>query len=165
MTTDLFGNVRHVAQEGDKVYTPDWCAQDMVDHFHPSGRILEPCKGGGAFLRALLNDTFWCEIDEGVDFFDWVEPVDWIITNPPYSILKEFFVHSMSVTNNIVFLFPPRNYFSAFGFVSAPRGWGALKEIRWYGGGSRLKFPMGNAIAALHWQKDFQGEIFETWAI
>lgn len=42
---------RSVASEkrGDVVYTPDWVAHDMVDHFAPCGRILEPCRGAGAF--------------------------------------------------------------------------------------------------------------------
>lgn len=61
----------------DVVYTPDWAAKDMVDFFRPSGRILEPCKGGGVFLKYLPPETEWCEIAEGVDFFAWSKPVDW----------------------------------------------------------------------------------------
>ena len=41
-------------QAGEQaVYTPDKLAADIVSHFRPAGRVLEPCKGGGAFLRAL----------------------------------------------------------------------------------------------------------------
>lgn len=38
---------------GDVVYTPDWCARDMVEWFKPSGRVLEPCKGDGAIYKYL----------------------------------------------------------------------------------------------------------------
>ena len=69
---DLFGrNLGSAAQAGDAVWTPDWCAADMVAHFKPIGRILEPCRGGGAFMRHLPSDALWCEITEDRDFFDW----------------------------------------------------------------------------------------------
>jgi hypothetical protein len=69
-------------KQGDVVYTPAWCAADMVDHFQPSGRVLDPCKGVGVFLD-YLPDAEWCEITEGRDFFDWHDQVDWVVSNPP----------------------------------------------------------------------------------
>lgn len=147
----------------DRVFTPDWCARDMVDHFKPVGRILEPCKGDGAFLRHLPASAQWCEITEGRDFFDWCDPVDWIVTNPPYSIRIEFLRHALHVADNVVFLAPARNIFSAYRLIRAPRGWGGMAELRWYGGGARLNFPMGNPIAAFHWKRGHSGTIIETF--
>ncbi len=159
---DLFGDATALA--GDVVYTPDWCAADMVRHFRPSGRILEPCKGGGAFLRHLPPDAFWCEVAEGRDFFDWSEPVDWIITNPPYSATRPFFCHAKSLAANIVFLVPVRNIFAGYGFVREVVGWGGMAAIRWYGRGSSLGFPMGNAVGAVYWKRGFfDGSIRETF--
>ena len=160
---DLFGEYGQIAQAGDVVYTPDWCAADMVEYFNPSGRILEPCKGGGAFMRQLPADALWCEIAEGRDFFGWSEPVDWIITNPPYSMTREFLRHAISVSDNVVFLLPARNIFSGYGTVRECSGWGGMAAIRWYGTGSRLDFPMGNAIAAIHWKRGHSGNIRETF--
>jgi hypothetical protein len=37
----------------DVVQTPPKLARQLVQHFKPSGYILEPCKGEGNFLRAL----------------------------------------------------------------------------------------------------------------
>ena len=34
-----------MTKRGDRVYTPEWVARDMLEHFRPSGRILEPCRG------------------------------------------------------------------------------------------------------------------------
>lgn len=40
----------------DKIYTPDSLAKKIVTHYNPFGKkCLEPCKGGGAFLRAFQN--------------------------------------------------------------------------------------------------------------
>lgn len=89
----------------DVVMTPDALAKALVDHFRPSGRILEPCKGTGAFLRYLPPETLWTEISEGRDFFDFSEHVDWIVTNPPWSQIRAFLRHSYEVADNIVMLF------------------------------------------------------------
>lgn len=87
----------------DVVQTPVELAQRIVQHFRPQGRILEPCKGQGNFLRAMPGAQ-WCEISEGRDFFDWHQPVDWIVTNPPWSEIRAFLRHSMTLADNIVFL-------------------------------------------------------------
>ena len=74
----------------DRVYTPDDLALSIVNHFRPSGRILEPCAGKGAFVRALRGrgELSVCELDNGTDFFQWTQPVDWIVTNPPWSLFR-----------------------------------------------------------------------------
>ena len=39
----------------DDVQTPSGLARQLVAHFQPAGRILEPCAGDGNFLRALRS--------------------------------------------------------------------------------------------------------------
>lgn len=48
--------------------------------------IYEPFKGEGSFYRNFPTNciTHWSEIKEGIDYKSFEEPVDWIITNPPY---------------------------------------------------------------------------------
>lgn len=142
---------------GDKVFTPVWAAQDMVAHFAPSGVVLDPCRGDGAIFD-LLDGALWCEIDEGRDFFDFAAPVDWIITNPPYDQTRAFMRHAFTLADNVVFLVPARNIVSGYGTVREMSGWGGMAEIRWYGTGSKLGFPMGNAIAAFHWRRGHNGD-------
>lgn len=89
----------------DKIYTPDDLAQRIVDRFKPSGRILEPCRGSGAFTKAMPG-CHWCELDEGIDFLAYWGHWDWIVTNPPYSKFRAFLNHSMEVADNVVFLAP-----------------------------------------------------------
>lgn len=87
----------------DKVWTPDDLAQQVVAHFRPTGSMLEPCRGAGAFVRAMPGCA-WCEIDQGKDFFDAVGKYDWIVTNPPWSKFRPFLIRSMAMADNIVFL-------------------------------------------------------------
>lgn len=111
----------------DDIQTPPELAQRLVTHFQPTGRILEPCAGDGHFLRALrahartqsrrslgegglaLNSfrpsrVFWCEVKRNRDFFTWQQPVDWIITNPPWSQFRRFLQHALAHAEHIVFL-------------------------------------------------------------
>lgn len=144
-------------KRGDRVFTPDWCARDMVAHFRPSGIILEPAAGDGAILAHLPPETLTCEIDQGSNFFAFDGKVDWIITNPPYSKTRPFFNKAATVARDIVFLVPARNIVSGYGFVRDIHLWGGTVAIRWYGTGNSLGFPMGNAIAAFHWRRDYAG--------
>jgi hypothetical protein len=91
----------------DLVVTPEWLAQRIVDYFQPSGVLLDPARGTGPFFRAMQRyskDVRWCEKAAGVDFFTWHEPVDWIITNPPFSKLRRFIQHAMTLAPNIAFV-------------------------------------------------------------
>lgn len=142
---------------GDVVYTPGWVVTDMLAHFRPSGRILDPCRGKGAFTDQLPADTAWCEITNGRDFFDWHEPVDWVLGNPPYSLTRKWFRHSYGVAENLLYLVPLRNVFSGYGFIREIHEFGGMPEIRVYGTGGRLGFPMGNAVGAMHVRRRYAG--------
>jgi hypothetical protein len=90
----------------DLVVTPDELAQRIVDYFRPAGVLLDPARGTGPFFRAMQrysNDVRWCEKAVGVDFFDFRSRVDWIITNPPFSQLRQFARHAMTLAPNVVF--------------------------------------------------------------
>jgi len=86
----------------DRVMTPLYLCKEIVQHFEPRGKILEPCCGSGNFLKIMKAD--WFEIDKGKDFFQAEGCWDWIITNPPYSKYRDFLKKSMEVARNIVFL-------------------------------------------------------------
>jgi len=142
---------------GDVVYTPRWAAADMVRHFNPSGVVLDPCRGKGVFHDLFPEGSPWCEISEGRDFFDWMEPVDWVIGNPPYSLTRKWFRHSYQVAENLAYLIPLRNLFSGYGFVRELCEYGGIVEMRVYGTGGRLNFPMGNAVGAIHARRGYRG--------
>lgn len=101
-------STRPSAEINDKFYTPLGIAESMVAmvDFREGDRVLEPCVGGGAIFD-LLPDTcerLWCEIDKGVDFFDFTDPVDVLITNPPFSKFKRFLKHCVTLRPRVICL-------------------------------------------------------------
>ena len=146
---------------GDVVYTPDWVARDMVDYFHPIGRILEPCAGDGVFLK-YLPGAEWCEIEKGRDFFAWNEQVDWIVGNPPYSAFGKWILRAMEISRNILFLAPAAKPFYSEKLSRKMDRWGKIREIRKYGSGSKLNFPIGFLIGAIYFEKDYFGPMYTS---
>lgn len=140
----------------DVVYTPDWVARDMVEYFRPSGRILEPAAGDGAILK-YLPGADWCEIEQGRDFFQCAFGYDWILSNPPYSCFGKWIYHGMEVSRNVVYLVPCAKPFYSEKLFRKMRTWGRIKEMRIYGSGNKLGFPIGFLIGAVHFQKDYHG--------
>jgi hypothetical protein len=65
--------------------------------------VLEPCAGDGNFLQ-FIPGADWCEIKKGRDFLAHRDTVDWIITNPPWSQIREFLNHSFLLAQNVAFL-------------------------------------------------------------
>lgn len=137
-------------KQGDVVYTPSWVVDDMLAHFRPTGVILDPCSGLGAFHDKLPTGSPSCEITDGSDFFEWTTKVDWVIGNPPYSMTRPWFRHSYEIADNLLYLVPLRNVFSGYGFLKEIYEFGGIKAMRLYGTGGRLGFPMGNAVGAMH---------------
>jgi hypothetical protein len=91
--------------KNDLFFTPQNIAQQILDHFKPTGKLLDPCMGHGVFYDNFPSDNKdWCEIDKGKDFFEYNEKVDWIISNPPFSKFTAFLEHSVKLADNIVFL-------------------------------------------------------------
>ena len=68
----------------------------------------EPCRGDGRIHFFLEEEQglpcTYCEILEGRDFFDWTSEVDLILTNPPFSLAKEFIDHSLTISQTSIML-------------------------------------------------------------
>jgi hypothetical protein len=99
----------------------------------------------------------WCEITDGHDFFAWTGKVDWVVGNPPYSMTRVWFRHSYTIADNLLYLVPLRNVFSGYGFIREIFNYGGIREIRVYGTGGSLGFPMGNAVGAFHIERGYRG--------
>lgn len=109
----------------DIVMTPPDICKAIVEHFRPTGIVMDPCAGTGNFIHAFknygcnidvdVNNILACEINTDLvqnnysiiynNFFDYNGYVDWIITNPPWSGIKLFLEHAMEVADNVVLLF------------------------------------------------------------
>jgi len=104
-----------------------------------------------------MPDCEWCEIREGRDFYNWTEPVDWIVSNPPYSIFSDFLRHSFTVANDIVYLIPINKAFNSEKMMKQIWAWGGIKSVLVVGGGASLGFPIGFCIGAVHFRKGYRG--------
>jgi len=140
----------------DVVFTPDWLAKKICFMFNPTGKILEPCKGEGAFLK-YLPTADWCEIAEGRNFFDYNNKVDWIITNPPYSDFNRFLKHSFELADNIVLLVPVAKLFKSMGTLKEIFNFGNFVEIHTLPS-SKAGFPFGFPSAVYYIKKNYKGD-------
>lgn len=87
--------------------TPLWCLENLEVDWSKFSSIHEPCKGDGRLYNWFKNQNLkvsYSEINEGLDFFDWDEKVDLILTNPPFSIAQEFIDHSLDRANTVFML-------------------------------------------------------------
>lgn len=145
--------------EKDLVMTPNWLAADIVSHFKPEGVILDPCKGEGAFFDNVKSkQKLWCEISKGVDFFDFTGKVDWVITNPPWSKIRQFLVHSMLISDNVVFLTTINHYTTKRRISDMISSGFGLKEIYCVPTPKKPWPQLGFQLAAIHTKRNHKGK-------
>lgn len=148
-----------LANYSDVHYTDGSIAKRIVQHFKPSGHCLEPFAGEGAFLDHLPSGSSWCELAKGVNFFEWEKPVDWIVTNPPFSNLTHVFEKAFKVADNCVFLIPISKYWSSAPRLNLVREYGGLMELLHLGTGRDIGFDIGFPFGALHFKRNYKGAI------
>ena len=174
----------------DMVMTPRHIARQMIDFFTPALRtavlnghahdglpksakltVLDPCRGTGAFYDQFPDFTLygvhynkeWCEITEGRDFFDWPYKVDWIITNPPYSIFPQFLEKCFEVADNVALLIPLAKLVSSLKRINMVMDYGGIVSMRIIGA-SKCGFPFGFPAAAIHMKRGYDGNtLIEMW--
>lgn len=150
------GRYAHI-NPNDIVFTPDWLAKQICGMFPIKGKVLEPCKGEGVFLKYLPIDTEWCEIVDGKNYYNYHTKVDWIVTNPPYSDYNRFLEHSFELADNIVLLVPVAKMFKSMGTLRAILNYGGFISIHALPA-SKAGFPFGFPCAIYFLQRDYKGE-------
>jgi len=146
------------ANIGDNVYTPPAVAKRIIDEFELFGTVLEPFRGKGAFYDNYPNSVkkLWCEISNGRDFFDFNERVDWIVSNPPYSIFNKVLAHSFELSDNIVYLIPINKLTSSFTRIKQLADWGGIPKVILMSP-KKIGFPFGFAVGAVYFKKGYKG--------
>ena len=98
----------------DIIYTPLSVALKMIEmcDIKENNKILDPSKGGGIFYNNLPSYCIkdYCEITEGLDFFNYNKKVDLIIGNPPYSLWNKWIEHTMKLTDKFCYIFGSFNF-------------------------------------------------------
>ena len=150
------GKYAHV-NKNDVVFTPEKIASKICSMYNIVGKVLEPCKGEGAFMKYLPKNTMWCEIADGRNFYDFNEKVDWIVTNPPYSDFNRFLEHSFELADNVVLLTPVAKMMKSMGTIRQIFKYGGMVSC-FYIGASRCGFPFGFPCGAWHLQRGYTGD-------
>ena len=156
----------------DVVYTPREIARQMIAFYDlkDDDRILDPCAGDGAFFDQYPSHILGksrMEITEGLDFFDWnvsLDPhIDWIITNPPYSIFPQFLEKCFEVADNVALLIPLAKLVSSLKRINMVMDYGGIVSMRIIGA-SKCGFPFGFPAAAIHMKRGYDGNtLIEMW--
>lgn len=110
----------------DNYETPQWAVNALLENHRlpfPVGKVLEPCAGSGAIIRAFYSKYWpwrmeafkftaidirqqpcdvlpsWADKVHCADFLTWEPDEEYsvIITNPPYSIAQEIVEHALEI--------------------------------------------------------------------
>ena len=161
MITKQFGKGKCLNgnKPNDKIYTPLKISKMIIDMFDIQGTVLDAFMGDGSFYNQYPENVVkkWCEIDKGIDFFKYKDKVDWIITNPPYSILDEVLEHSFEIADNIVYLVPLSKIVSSMGRIRKISKFGGVPLI-YIISASKCKFPFGFPACAIYFKKKYNGK-------
>ncbi len=89
--------------------TPEYTIKSLLDvlNLNTNMSFLEPCKGSGNIYNLInSNNKQHCEIQEGKDYLTTIYKLkfDIIITNPPFSLAKEFIEKSLTESNSVWYL-------------------------------------------------------------
>ena len=154
----------------DEVYTPYTLADNIVKHFQSqiTGKVLEPCEGvgvgSGAFTKAFakydITDTIALEIRKGLDFFEFNEKVNWIITNPPWSLARKFMKHSFELSENVVLLITLNHVIGLRArLLDMEKAGFGIKEILLCDTPVKPWPQSGFQLGIIHFKKGYSGEI------
>lgn len=109
MNSSVSTKIKNRKEINDRFYTPESLVKIHLEKFNiPDGSlILEPFYGKGAYYNEMIKLFPNCviaytEIDEGLDFFDYKEKTEYIISNPPYSLIDKVLAHSVSLNPKII---------------------------------------------------------------
>jgi hypothetical protein len=110
MLSNTSRNIKDRKKANDNFYTPPAVVKLHLERFNniPDNSIIfEPFYGGGAYYDEMIKMFPKCkieytEIEKGLDFFEYKNHVDFIISNPPYSIIDKVLDHSISLKPKII---------------------------------------------------------------
>jgi hypothetical protein len=102
--------------KGDFYETPYSVTEKLLDAVTDLdlGTLLEPAAGQGAIVRVLKDrghaSVTSYDLSHGVDFLNETQTFDTVLTNPPFSLAKEFIDTAQRVAQKHIFLLLPLSY-------------------------------------------------------
>ena len=155
MKSQIAHDIKHRQYANDEFMTPGLLARYLVGltPFAEYETILDPCPGQGAFVDAIRLS--FGKVKTATSFFEWNTPVDWIVGNPPYSKLDDWFEHSFELAQRgVAYLLGVTNITPRRIEMANKAGFGLTcihlcKVFHWYGISAFCVFEKGkpNIIA------------------
>jgi hypothetical protein len=165
--------------QNDNVYTGDALPRTIVEYLPigPDEFCVDACRGRGAFYNVLPEGRRdWCEVCQGRDFltYEFGRPVDWVITNPPFSAAyAAIAARAFRIAQNVAFLVKLN---VALGTYARHRAWReaghGLREIVFIPWAQaefttehgREKAAEGFCLALLYWSRGWSAGVqFTYW--
>ena len=160
-------------RKGDFYETPYSVTERLLDAVDDIdlGSVLEPAAGQGAIVRVLKDrghaSVTSYDLSHGTSFLDETQTFDTVLTNPPFSLAKEFIDTAQRVAQKHIFLLLPLSYLhgkqrhdavfrhysnlkTVYVFTRYPMLGDALREDRKYRTGMMV-------YAWFHWDKSYNG--------
>jgi len=143
----------------DLVFTPTELAASIINHLPLTGKVLDPSRGAGAFYNQFPAhlDKDYCEITEGKDFFDYDQRVDWVVTNPPWSLMRQFLLHGFKIADNVSYLTTVNHAFTKARINDAKQHDFWLKEILLVDTPKAPWPQSGFQLGMITWSKGYNG--------
>lgn len=153
-------NEDYLKRTNDKIYTPLKISKMIIDSLpiKEEDTLYDPFYGNGSFYEQFpkQNKLYFSEIDLGKDFFEFETKVDWIISNPPYSIFDDVLKHSFEIAENVVYLIPANKIFASMNRIRQTLNYGNIKEMRLISA-SKCGFPFGFPCVSIWIKKNYKG--------
>ena len=142
MSSAISHKIKNKKVANDVFITPLELSKNHINFidYKDDDKWLDPCKNNGSYYNQFPNNNKdYCEILENKDFFDYNEPVDIIIQNPPYSLMDKWINKNIELKPRII------SFLIGIGNLTAKRietlkksGYGLtkmkmLKVFKWYG--------------------------------
>ena len=102
-------------------------------NFNDGDVVVEPCKGTGSFYNNLPSNTEnkYCEINEGIDYLEFDDMVDYTISNPPFvprKLFWKFHCKAMDTTRKEIYWLINLSALNAF----TPKRLQEMKDKNWF---------------------------------
>jgi hypothetical protein len=161
------GKNRDTYNPNDCIMTPDYIAAKIINALDIKNGdfLVDPFFGKGAFYNNFPKDNKkdWCEIERGIDFFEYNTKCGWLISNPPYSKFTEVMKHSYEIADNICYLIPLSKIVSSWGRCLDLDNYGGVRKL-WIFPAGKANFPFGFPACAVWIQRGYQGSVdIELW--
>jgi len=86
-----------------KEYTPESCVRDLLKlvPIEKGDVCLDPSSGINKvwFNNFPTKNKIEVELDDGTDFLNFNQKVDWVLGNPPFTLFIKFLFHSSEIAN------------------------------------------------------------------